>query len=236
MHCFGQRINGIVVRSSAPTASFLRRAPVLRDVVSAIHVTTNPEVIQRFLLLSRGDACDELRRADSERILRAQPFIAEASVRAIPDSDGGVTLLVETSDEISSGARRRDRRRAVRSFGSFVSGTRTSTERGCTSREIGETAARFATRSAGASSTIRCSAGRTRSARRPTEIRWERRGRPTASTRSTPTSSASRGWCRSDRSTTSCSSRTTSTRPMRFVSCGASSSSAACCASVRRGG
>ncbi len=101
VHCFGQRINGIVVRSSAPTAAFLRRAPILRDVVSAIHVTTNPEVIQRFLLLSRGDACDELRRADSERILRAQPFIAEASVRAIPDSDGGVTLLVETSDEIS---------------------------------------------------------------------------------------------------------------------------------------
>jgi len=101
VHCFGQRIDDIVVRSSAPTASFLRRAPVLRDIVSAIHVTTNPEVIQRFLLLSRGDACDELRRADSERILRAQPFIADASVRAIPDSQGGVTLLVETSDEIS---------------------------------------------------------------------------------------------------------------------------------------
>jgi hypothetical protein len=102
VHCFGQRIENIIVRSSAPTAAFLRRAPVLHDIVSAIHVTTNPEVIQRFLLLSRGDACDELRRADSERILRAQPFIADASVRAIPDSAGGVTLLVETSDEISA--------------------------------------------------------------------------------------------------------------------------------------
>ena len=101
MHCFGQRIDGIVVRSSAPTAAALRHVPVIHDLLSAIHVTTNPEVIARFLLLSRGDACDELRRSDSERILRAQPFIADASVRAISDDQGGVTLLVETSDEIS---------------------------------------------------------------------------------------------------------------------------------------
>ena len=90
-----------MVRSSAPTAGFLRRAPLLHDIVAAIHVTTNPEVVRRFLLLSRGDACDELRRSDSERILRAQPFIADASVRAIANDRGGVTLLVETSDEIS---------------------------------------------------------------------------------------------------------------------------------------
>jgi hypothetical protein len=101
VHCFGQRIDNIVVRSSAPTAAFLRRVPLLHDVVGAIHVTTNPEVIERFLLLSRGDACDELRRSDSERILRAQPFIADASVRAISNGQGGITLLVETSDEIS---------------------------------------------------------------------------------------------------------------------------------------
>lgn len=101
VHCFGQRIDSIVVRTSAPTASFLRRVPVVHDFVSAIHVTTNPDVVERFLLLSRGDACDELRRADSERILRAQPFIADATLRAMPDSGGGVTLLVDTSDEIS---------------------------------------------------------------------------------------------------------------------------------------
>jgi hypothetical protein len=101
VHCFGQRIDDIVVRSSAPTAAIVRRSRLLRTLVSAIHVTTNPEVIERFLLLSRGSPCDELRRADSERILRAQPFIADASVRAMPNDQGGVTLLVETSDEIS---------------------------------------------------------------------------------------------------------------------------------------
>jgi hypothetical protein len=101
VHCFGQRIDDIVVRSSAPTAAFLSRVPLLHDIVGAIHVTTNPQVVQRFLLLSRGDACDELRRSDSERILRAQPFIAGASVRAIADDHGGIMLLVETTDEIS---------------------------------------------------------------------------------------------------------------------------------------
>lgn len=101
VHCFGQRIDDIVVRSFAPTAAIVRRSPILRDLVNTIHVTTNPRVIERFLLLSRGSQCDELRRADSERILRAQPFIADASVRAIPNGQGGITLLVETSDEIS---------------------------------------------------------------------------------------------------------------------------------------
>jgi hypothetical protein len=101
VHCFGQRIDDIVVHSSAPTAAALRRVPLIHDLVAGIHVTTNPQVVERFLLLQRGDPCDELRRADSERILRAEPFIADASVRAMPDSSGGVTLVVETSDEIS---------------------------------------------------------------------------------------------------------------------------------------
>ncbi len=99
--CAGQRINSIVVRSFAPTAAAIRKVPFLNKVVSTIHVTTNPEVIRRFLLLSEGDRCDELRRAESERILRAQPFIAQAAVRVLPDSDGGVLIDVSTTDELS---------------------------------------------------------------------------------------------------------------------------------------
>lgn len=99
--CAGQRINGIVIRSSAPTVAAFRRIPALARVVGAIHTTTNVEVIQRFLLLQQGDRCDELRRAESERILRAQPFIAEASVRVIQEPDGGVELDVRTTDEIA---------------------------------------------------------------------------------------------------------------------------------------
>ncbi len=99
--CAGQRINDVVIRSFAPTAAAFRRVPIVARVVSAVHTTTNPEVIRRFMLLQRGDACDELRRAESERILRAQPFIAEASVRVVPDSNGGVGLDVRTTDEVA---------------------------------------------------------------------------------------------------------------------------------------
>lgn len=99
--CAGQRIQDVIIYSAAPTAAILRRVPVLAKVVSTVHTTTHTEVIRRFLLLRAGDACDELRRAESERILRAQPFIAEASVRAIPDPDGGVRLVVQTTDEVA---------------------------------------------------------------------------------------------------------------------------------------
>jgi hypothetical protein len=69
-------------------------------MATAIHTTTQPNVIHRFLLLAEGDACDELRRAESERILRAQPFIAEATVRVVANANGGVDLDVVTTDEV----------------------------------------------------------------------------------------------------------------------------------------
>ncbi|HST07471.1 MAG TPA: hypothetical protein VLJ83_04830, partial [Gemmatimonadaceae bacterium] len=65
------------------------------------HVTTLDPVIRRYLALQLGDSCTELRRSESERILRAQPFIADASVLAYPDGNGGVTLTVTTVDEVS---------------------------------------------------------------------------------------------------------------------------------------
>jgi hypothetical protein len=101
VRCAGQRIDAIEIRTSAPTVAMLRRVPLLRNLVAAVHTTTHPDVVRRFLLLEEGDACTELRRSESERILRAQPFIAQASVRVVPDSEGGVTLDVETTDEIA---------------------------------------------------------------------------------------------------------------------------------------
>jgi hypothetical protein len=78
-----------------------RRARFLATIAGAVHQTTNPEVIRRFLLLREGDGCNELRRAESERILRAQPFIADAAVNVIADSAGGVELDVRTTDELA---------------------------------------------------------------------------------------------------------------------------------------
>jgi hypothetical protein len=99
--CAGQRIGSIVIHTSAPTVALLRKIPILAQMATAVHTTTQPNVIRRFLLLREGDSCDELRRAESERILRAQPFIAEATVRAVPNADGGVDLDVVTTDEIA---------------------------------------------------------------------------------------------------------------------------------------
>ncbi len=65
------------------------------------HVTTKASVIRRFLALQVGDSCTELRRTESERILRAQPFLADATVLAFPDGGGGVILGITTVDEVS---------------------------------------------------------------------------------------------------------------------------------------
>jgi hypothetical protein len=64
------------------------------------HATTQPHVIQSFLALAVGRPCTEFRRAESERVLRAQPFIGDARVRLVPDTGNGLAAIVETTDEI----------------------------------------------------------------------------------------------------------------------------------------
>lgn len=99
--CRGQRIDSIVIDALAPTVTGLRRVPVIGDFVRNTHVVTRGDVIRRYLLLSVGDRCQELRRAESERLLRAQPFLADASIDVRPSGQGGVTLEVQTIDEAS---------------------------------------------------------------------------------------------------------------------------------------
>jgi hypothetical protein len=100
--CKGQPISRIEISSRPPfevsgTGYQRRLARQLTD----LHATTNPDVIGRFLALRPGMACSELRRKESERILRAQPYLADATVTAYPDDAGGVYLSVVTVDEIS---------------------------------------------------------------------------------------------------------------------------------------
>lgn len=97
--CRGQPIDALVIHSSAPSVANLQRLPAAAAVARAVHMTTRPELIRRYLLLGRGDPCDELRRAESERILRAQPFIADAEVHVVANEDGTVDLEVHTIDE-----------------------------------------------------------------------------------------------------------------------------------------
>ncbi|OYV72343.1 MAG: hypothetical protein B7Z72_04965, partial [Gemmatimonadetes bacterium 21-71-4] len=100
--CNGQRIDAIRVVTVAPSVAGVRRIPVISEIARGVHVTTRPDVIERFLLLHVGDRCSELRRAESERILRAQPFIADATVQAVKNDVGGVDLDVHTIDEVEA--------------------------------------------------------------------------------------------------------------------------------------
>jgi hypothetical protein len=99
--CAGQTISQIVIYAEAPSVASLRRVPVVARVARALHATTQVDIIERFLLFKPNDNCSELRRAESERILRAQPFIAEADVFIVPNEDGTVDAEVRTSDEAS---------------------------------------------------------------------------------------------------------------------------------------
>lgn len=75
--------------------------PVLERAVDAVHTTTAPEVVRNFVLLKKGEPCSPLQRYESERILRAQPFLAQANVTAYADGVNGVRVEVVTVDEPS---------------------------------------------------------------------------------------------------------------------------------------
>lgn len=100
--CKGQIISRIEVTARPPFevkgSGFQRR--IARQLTD-LHATTNPNIITRFLVLKPGMACDELRRAESERILRAQPYLADATVTPFQDDAGGIYLSVVTVDEVS---------------------------------------------------------------------------------------------------------------------------------------
>lgn len=100
--CAGQPISDLIVITQPP---FTERLPArlewVRRTVRRTHVNTRADVVRRFLLLKVGDACNQIRRAESERILRAQPFIVDARIRVFDDEAGGVRLEVETRDDFS---------------------------------------------------------------------------------------------------------------------------------------
>jgi hypothetical protein len=100
--CKGERISRIDIDANPPFR--ISGKTVWQRVgrfAAKEHVTTREAVIRRYLALQLGDQCTEVRRAESERILRAQPFIADATVLASDDGQGGVVLTVSTVDEVS---------------------------------------------------------------------------------------------------------------------------------------
>ena len=100
--CEGRLVSDIVIRTQGPSfGGVFARSGIMSALVSGVHVTTSPDVVRRFLVLEQGKSCTETLRADSERILRGQPFLAGASVATFDDGRGGVRVEVVTIDEIS---------------------------------------------------------------------------------------------------------------------------------------
>ena len=100
--CQGEIISDVSIVTHGPYEALGTRwweAPL--RFATDLHTTTQPSVIRRFLIVKEGRPCIELERAESERILRAQPFLADASIAVIPDTAGTVALLVETRDELT---------------------------------------------------------------------------------------------------------------------------------------
>lgn len=100
--CDLRTVTGVDIKPQFPDIGGLsRRSRWLAGLVRDLHAVTREEVIRRFLALKVGDRCSELRRAESERILRAQPYLADARVIARDDGNGGVRIEVVTYDELS---------------------------------------------------------------------------------------------------------------------------------------
>lgn len=100
--CDGRVVRSIDIRPRTPYyAGFGGQWRPLARGLTALHAVTRPDVIQHFLALHVGEPCTELRRGESERILRAQPFLSQVRVTAYDDGQGGIRVVVVTADEIS---------------------------------------------------------------------------------------------------------------------------------------
>lgn len=101
--CRGQEISAVEVITRAPYEENGDRwwgAPL--RTITRLHVTTRESVVRRYMLLSPGDPCEERLRAESERLLRAQPYLADARIVVFSDAAGGVALRVVTTDELTA--------------------------------------------------------------------------------------------------------------------------------------
>jgi hypothetical protein len=65
------------------------------------HTPTQAWVVRAYVLLKVGESCTEKARLESERMLRAQEFVASARVRALPDGPGLVRITIDVVDEIA---------------------------------------------------------------------------------------------------------------------------------------
>jgi hypothetical protein len=101
--CNGEKISAVVVTRGEPvmverSIGWVR--PILRFALAG--APTRESAVAPFLLVKQGDKCSELVLAESERVLRAQPYLADARAVVTPESDGTVRVDFSTTDDIRS--------------------------------------------------------------------------------------------------------------------------------------
>lgn len=100
--CHGEIIDRIDIHTYPPfDAGGTKFTARVARLATNLHATTRPSVVARFIPIRVGDTCVDFRLREAERILRSQPFIADASLIVSPDSSGGVDIDVVTFDEVS---------------------------------------------------------------------------------------------------------------------------------------
>ena len=70
----------------------------LYRLANRLHIKTRPDVIEQQLLFKTGDQFSAQAIEESERILRANRYIQEVSIRPVRRENGAVDVNVETSD------------------------------------------------------------------------------------------------------------------------------------------
>jgi len=73
----------------------------VRGLGNTLHWRTHAEVVELDLLFHVGDPCDPRRLQETERLLRARPYLRSAVVVPLATADSGVAVFVETRDELS---------------------------------------------------------------------------------------------------------------------------------------
>jgi hypothetical protein len=100
--CDGKTITGIDIESQPPAIvgrdpSAIRRA--MQHVLFQ-HGTTHEGRVRAFLLAHVDEKCTDDLLPELARVVRAEPYIASATVTAVSDGAEGVRLKVETVDEV----------------------------------------------------------------------------------------------------------------------------------------
>ncbi|MDB4917929.1 MAG: hypothetical protein JWM95_5573 [Gemmatimonadetes bacterium] len=99
--CTDELVSRIDIQPAPPPFSgAAKKWRAAAHTVGLHHATTDEWVVAAFLSLHVGLPCTEFRRSESERVLRAQPFLSDARVRIVRDTGGTVAVVVTTTDEV----------------------------------------------------------------------------------------------------------------------------------------